>query len=237
MPVLGPSLSSLTGLGSPPSAYPGLAPWAAFCRRFAAGAWWFVLSASLPFLVPHPPGLKPAVILAYAALKRRSSTVVLAFVVRPKSRSNPTSKAQRQDRLCTRPWFPLLAQDARNGAPFLFFADANVKSKVKGNGWECPFHAGNVNFKGGAAGVCGSHPCAKCAQGWGTLGVFGERKSRNQRQHQRQERCCTRSWFPLLAQDARNGAPSAFLGRGSQTQRQGQRTGVSVPRVQSCASM
>ena len=80
------------------SSYPGLTPWDAFCRRFAAVVWWFVLALPLPFEAPHPLGLKPGSICdAYAALKRRSSTVARASVAARKS--------------------PLLAKDARNGAP------------------------------------------------------------------------------------------------------------------------
>ena len=58
-----------------------------------------------------------------------------------------------------------------------------VKINVKGSGQECPLHtcnaSGNINVKTGAAGVCGSHPCAENAQGWGTLGVFEDRKSKS----------------------------------------------------------
>ena len=32
-----------------------------------------------------------------------------------------------------------------------------VRTNVKGNGQECPFHTGNVNVKGNAAGVRDSH--------------------------------------------------------------------------------
>jgi hypothetical protein len=49
--------------------------------------------------------------------------------------------------------------------------NGKIKVNVKGNGQECPFHTGNrnVNVKNGAVRVRGSHPCAKNAQGWGTL--------------------------------------------------------------------
>jgi hypothetical protein len=65
-----------------------------------------------PFEAPHSLGLKPASICdAYAALKRRSSTVARASVAagkfrsrsRPKSRSNPTSKATDRSFRSTRP--------------------------------------------------------------------------------------------------------------------------------------
>jgi hypothetical protein len=96
--------------------YPGLAPWAAFCRRFAAG--FGELNA---------------------ALKRRSSTVVSAFVtarrscaLRPEVVSAPLRRQQRS---------PLLAKDARNGAP-RSPVEVTIKVNVKGNGQECLFHTG-----------------------------------------------------------------------------------------------
>jgi hypothetical protein len=87
----------------------------------------------------NPQGLKPCFLLCarYAALKRRSFTVVLA------ARSSAESKSHGVESC----GIPLLAKCARNGAP----GKCNVKGsgrgrplyfkiKVKSNGQECRFH-------------------------------------------------------------------------------------------------
>jgi hypothetical protein len=73
-------------------------------------------------------------------------------------------------------WFPPFAKDMRNGAPPSEESACEIKIKVKGNGQECPFHAGRVkiNFKSGAVGVRGSHPCARARKDGGTLRPFGK---------------------------------------------------------------
>jgi hypothetical protein len=61
--------------------------------------------------------------MLYAALKRRSSTVVLAA-------DAPSIQEQEQEQ----------RQRQRAGAPALLKINVKVKIKVKGNGQECPFH-------------------------------------------------------------------------------------------------
>ena len=46
-----------------------------------------------------------------------------------------------------RPWFPLLATDARSGASPSGEGAVEVKIKVKGNGQECPFHMGVASLR------------------------------------------------------------------------------------------
>jgi len=128
------SLSSLRDFVPPFSACPGLTPWAAFCRRFAAGVWWFALRASPTFLSAHPLGLKPASI---CDLTRRWSAALprlytRSFVCRVRSKSKAAGRGARSTR-------------------------ARLKS------------TSTSTAKASAAGVCVSHPCAKNAQGWGSL--------------------------------------------------------------------
>jgi len=49
---------------------------------------------------------------------------------------------QLQARRCGRSWFPVLAKDARNGVPILVGV-GELKINVRGNGQECPLHAGH----------------------------------------------------------------------------------------------
>jgi hypothetical protein len=63
----------------------------------------------------------------------------------------------------------------------------------------------------------------------------GVSDAHGQSQRQNQRRRWTRPWFPLLAKEARNGAPAVFLAEAEVTdkdQSQRQRTGVSAPHGQ-----
>jgi hypothetical protein len=70
--------------------------------------------------------------------------------------------------------FPLLAKDARSGAPLSDEGAIEVKINVKGNGQECPFQTSKVNnkinVKSGASGVR-VPTFRKRGERWGSLFV------------------------------------------------------------------
>ncbi len=159
--------------------------WAAFCRRFAAGVWWRLLrGAEAP--VFHGGGG------GSARLKVVPFPVCLQF---RRSQNQSQRQHQRQERRCRRPWFPPFAKDAKDGAPSSgegagqgqnqrqgqrirsvrstrATARTTSTSRVALHAFVVPTSRSgkdNINFKSGAAGVRGSHSCAKNAQEWGTL--------------------------------------------------------------------
>ena len=155
------------GLGSPLSAYPGLTPWAAFCRRFAAGFGGALRGAGAPlfhggFGFAAPFG---ALRLLRAGLRtERRALPGLSLSCSGKSqRQHPTPKAD-------------------------------------------------------AAVVRGSHPCAKNAQGWGSLGVFGtggQGQNQSQTQHHRERTEVSVLHMRLFCRPLRLRSGQALTGLGS----------------------
>jgi hypothetical protein len=226
--------SSLRDLGPLLLAYPGLTSlrlaqgrlWAAFCRRFAAAVRLVRFCALCPQVwSQRPPGLKPGSIFdLYAALKRRSSTVLPA---------NEKS--------------PLLAKNARNGAPAAvrYAGDPSLRlkngcarddvlsgsaSNVKGSGrgrplYACSLLAQGLRPFGKLRAGSGLHSAAALRLGWGgsflralpaglggvhpglkpgsILGLYAALKRRSSTVLPANEKS------PLLAKDAGNGAPAA----------------------------
>jgi hypothetical protein len=112
----------------------------------------------------------------------------------------------------------------------------NVKSSVKGNGQEYPFHTcnvkGNIDLKNDAVGVRASHPfdklraCAKNAQGWGKPPRFLGTGNQNPHFSQRTRkmgtqplsaevaRCCMVASFVILTHNQTHESVVKFCGGG-----------------------